>query len=303
MAKIISDNIPAIFIPFIIFPYIFIAAGCTGNDITSDAYGNFEATEVMVSAETGGRLLSLAADEGDRLTKAEVVAQVDTMALYLEHRQLNAQKASILTRLQEVRAGADVLREQKSVASVERDRVRRMHDDGAATRRQLDDAEGKVSVLERQITAAETKENSIRSEARVVDAQLERLRDRIERATVRNPVAGTVLSRYAEPGEMVSSGKPLYKLADLETMYLRAYISGSQLAEVETGQTVEVLFDGPGGSLERIEGEISWIASRGEFTPRTIETREERVNTVYAVKVRVPNDGRLKIGMPGEVKF
>ena len=277
--------------------------GCTGNEVTSDAYGNFEATEVMVSAESGGRLLSLNAREGARLTKGEITAQIDTMALFLEARQLEAQRESILMRLQEIRAEADVLRRQKSVAKVELDRVRRMYDDGSATRRQLDEIEGMVSVLEHRITATVTKENSIRSEARVLDAQLERQRDRLSRATVRNPADGTVLNRYVEPGEMISSGRPLYKLADLETMYLRAYISGSQLAEVETDQVVTVVFDGPGGTLAQIDGVVSWIASRGEFTPRTIETREERVNTVYAIKVRVQNDGRLKIGMPGEVKF
>ena len=280
-----------------------LVGGCSGNDTTSDAFGNFEATEVMVSSEAGGRLLSLNVREGSRLTGGQAVGQVDTVSLHLEALQLQAQKESVLSRMDEVRAEADVLRQQQKVANVELDRIQRMFDDGSATRRQLDDAGGKVSVLERQIAAAETKQNSISSEAGVLDAQLERLRDRIARAQIHNPRDGTVLTRYAEAGEMVSPGKPLYKLADMETMFLRAWISGSQLAEVETGQMVDVLFDGPGGSIERMEGEISWIASRGEFTPRTIETREERVNTVYAIKVRVQNDGRIKIGMPGEVTF
>lgn len=289
------------FIYIILLSVIF--GGCAGNDDASDAYGNFEATEVMISAETGGRLIEMNAEEGLRLTEGEIAGQVDTLALILEKRQLQAQKEAVLTRLQEVRAEADVHREQKAVATVELDRVQSMYEDGAATRRQLDEAEGNVRVLTRQIAAAESREYSIRSEAGVIDAQMERLQDRLDRATVRNPRAGTVLTRYVEPGEMVSAGKPLYKLADLETMYLRAYISGSQLAEAEPGQTVDVLFDGPDGTLESMKGEISWVASRGEFTPQTIETREERVNTVYAMKVRVPNDGRLRIGMPGEVRF
>ncbi|MEX0680063.1 MAG: HlyD family efflux transporter periplasmic adaptor subunit [Balneolales bacterium] len=287
----------------LLFISILIIGGCAGKEEASDAYGNFEATEVMVSAEAGGRLMSLEAGEGVRLTGGEVIGRVDTLALFLEIRQIEAQREAVLARLQELEAEANVLRQQKAVANLELGRIQRMYEDGSATLRQLDDTEGKVSVLERQITAAESKDISIHSEARVLEAQMERLRERIDRATVRNPVDGTVLARYAEPGEIVSPGQPLYKLADLETMYLRAYISGSQLANVETGKKVGVLFDGPNGTIEQIEGEISWIASRGEFTPRTIETREERVNTVYAIKVRVQNDGRLKIGMPGEVQF
>ncbi len=280
-----------------------LLGGCGTDDTLSDAYGNFEATEVMVSAETGGRLVSFSVEEGAKMASGYVAGWVDTLSLNIQKRQLEAQKAAILSRLLDTRAQADVYREQKAVAKVELDRIRRMFDDGSATRRQLDEVEGNIRVFNRQIAAAETQENSIRSEARVIDAHMEELQDRIKRSAIRNPKSGTVLAKYAEPGEMVSPGKPLFKLADLETMHLRAYLSGSQLPQVQLGQTVEVLFDGPDGTIERINGEISWIASRGEFTPRTIQTREERVNTVYAMKVRVRNDGRLKIGMPGEVIF
>ena len=280
-----------------------LLAGCgPGNDAT-DAWGNFEATEVMVSAETGGRLLSLDVEEGARLESGRVAGWVDTIPLNLKVRQIEAQKEAVLSRLVSARAQADVHREQKAVAEVELERVRRMFDDGAATQRQLDDAMGKIRVLDRQIDATGAEMGSIRSEARVIDAQIAELRDRMERSAIRTPVSGTVLAKYAEAGEMAAPGKPLFKIADLETMYLRAYISGAQLADVRLGQPVEVLFDGPDGTLDRISGEISWIASRGEFTPRTIQTRDERVTTVYAIKVRVRNDGRLKIGMPGEVRF
>jgi HlyD family secretion protein len=280
-----------------------VLSGCGPGDDTPDAWGNFEATEVMVSAETGGRLLSFDVEEGARLDSGQVAGWVDTIPLNLKVRQLEAQKEAVLSRLVNIRAQADVHREQKAVAEVELERVRRMFDDGAATQRQLDDVSGRIRILDRQIDAAGAEAGSIRSEARVIDAQVAELRDRTERSAIRAPVSGTVLVKYAEAGEMAAPGKPLFKLADLETMYLRAYISGAQLGGVRLGQPVEVLFDGSDGTLDRLTGEVSWIASRGEFTPRTIQTRDERVTTVYAIKVRVRNDGRLKIGMPGEVRF
>lgn len=280
-----------------------LLAGCGPGNDTSDAWGSFEATEVMVSAEAGGRLLSFDVEEGARLDSGQMAGLVDTIPLNLKVRQLEAQKEAVLSRLVNIRAQADVLREQKAVAEVELERIRRMFGDGAATQRQLDDVSGRIRILDRQIDASGAEVGSIRSEARVIDAQIAELRDLTERSAIRAPVSGTVLAKYAEAGEMAARGKPLFKLADLETMYLRAYISGAQLGEVRLGQPVEVLFDGPDGILDRLSGEVSWIASRGEFTPRTIQTREERVTTVYAIKVRVRNDGRLKIGMPGEVRF
>ncbi len=280
-----------------------LLAGCGSDNDSTDAWGNFEATEVMVSAETGGRLIAFEAEEGVRLDSGRVAGWVDTIPLDLKIQQLEAQKEAILSRLANARAQADVHREQKDVAEVELERVRRMFADGASTQRQLDEAAGRVRVLDRQIEAAETQKGSIRSEARVLDVQMMEIRDRMDRSAIRTPISGTVLTKYAEAGEMAAPGKPLFKLADLQTMYLRAYISGAQLGEVRLGQSVEVLFDGPDGTMDRISGEISWIASRGEFTPRTIQTRDERITTVYAMKVRVRNDGRLKIGMPGEVRF
>ncbi len=280
-----------------------ILAGCgTGTD-APDAWGAFEATEVMVSAETGGRLIAFNVSEGVQVKSDFVAGWVDTLPLNLQMRQLESQKAAILSRLQNAEAQSEIYREQKAVAGVELERTMRMFDDGAATQRQLDDTEGRIRVLRRQIDASEAQKNSIRSEARVIDAQMDELRDRVDRSAIRSPITGTVLAKYAEPGEMASPGMPLFKLANLDTMYLRAYISGSQLAEARLGQSATVMFDGPDGAINQMEGKISWIASRGEFTPRTIQTREERVNTVYAIKVRVHNDGQLKIGMPGEVRF
>jgi len=287
-------------------PVILIAIlmwSCGNDRPPSDAYGSFESTEVIISAEAGGRLIAFHPQEGERIDERQVLGLVDTIGLSLEKEQLLAQHQAVLSRLESNRAQADVHREQLKVARTEHDRILRLFDEGAATARQMDEAEGGIRVLERQIRAVEAQNADVRSEARVVEAQMERVRDRINRSLVFSPRGGTVLTRYVEPGEMVSPGKPLCKVADLDTMYLRAWISGGQLGQVRLGQQARVLFDGADGAVEELPGEVSWVASRGEFTPRTIQTRDERVNTVYAVKIRVVNDGRLKIGMPGEVVF
>jgi HlyD family secretion protein len=297
-------NLNSILSPFLLhLLLLFLATACSPDNDRSDAYGNFEATEIDVSAETSGRLVAFTIEEGQQISAGEVAGMVDTLTLHLNLQQLRAQKASVLSRLDEVRAEAAVLSEQKQLAETESERISRLAADNAATRRQLDDATGRVNVLQRQIEAVGSRRGSIRSEAEVIDTRIELLRDQIRRSSVTSPVSGTVLAKYAEPGEMVSPGKPLFRVAELETMYLRVYVSGSQLPGIEPGGRVEVLIDAPDGTLDSLEGEISWIASRGEFTPRTIQTREDRVNTVYAVKIRVPNDGRLKIGMPGEARF
>jgi HlyD family secretion protein len=247
-------------------PAVIFLTGC-GNDVPpSDAYGTFESTEVIISAETAGRLVLFDAQEGDRIEKGQILGWVDTLGLSLEVAQLKAQRLAVLARLESNRAQADVHREQLKVARNELQRVRRLHDDGAATDRQLDEAEGNAGILERQIRSVEAQQSGIRSEAQVIEAQMARLRDRIERSAVRSPLSGTVLARHAEPGEMVSPGKALCKVADLDTMYLRAWISGGQLGQLRIGQQVRVLFDGPDGKLEQLTGEVSWIASRGEFT-------------------------------------
>lgn len=283
---------------------LIVLAGCTNNENGSDAYGNFEATEVLISSEANGRLLTFTVKEGKVLEVGEVVGLVDTLQLDLQRAQLLAQREAVRTKTPNVVAQVEVLKEQKNVALTEKARIEKLLQGQAATEKQLDDVNGQISVLDRQISSIRTQNASILGEIDVLDAQLAQLEDQIQRSIVVNPIAGTVLVTYAEPHELTAAGKPLYKMANLEEVYLRAYVSGDQLPHIQIGQTVEVLIDENQTENRSMKGEISWIASQAEFTPKIIQTKEERVNLVYAFKVRVANpDGALKIGMPGEVVF
>ena len=276
--------------------------GCSAGNDRADAYGNFEATEVIVSAAATGRILTLAVEEGQQVEKGTAVGVVDTLQLTLQRSQLVASRRAVLSRIQGVDAQIAVLVEQRAVANRDRDRVVRLLSDKAATQKQLDDVDGQISVLDRQIEQAKTQLHTIRAEVAALDAQIARIEDQIAEAVITNPLTGTVLTTYAEPKEITAYGKPLYRVADLSTMTLRAYISGDQLPHVRIGQEVEVRIDQDRNSVRALDGEVTWISSEAEFTPKLIQTKKERVNLVYAVKVRVDNpDGAVKIGMPGEV--
>ena len=278
--------------------------GCTNDQHIADAYGNFEATELVISSEATGKLLGFTADEGRILQIGEIVGLVDTLQLTLQRNQLAASRRAVRSRIPSVVAQIDVLEEQKRVARIEVDRVEKLLQDQAATQKQLDDMIGQISVIDRQIQSIRTQNTTILSELEAMDAQIAQIDDALGKCRIINPVTGTVLVSYAEPFELTAQGKPLYKLADLETMYLRAYISGSQLPHIRLGQRVTVLVDEDEEANRPLQGEISWIASQSEFTPKLIQTKEERVNLVYAFKVRIANpDGAIKIGMPGEVVF
>jgi HlyD family secretion protein len=278
------------------------AVGCTAGEPGADAFGNFEATEVRVSAEVGGRLLEFPVEAGQTLAAGATVARGETTALELEQAQLAARHQATLSRRQAVDAQIATLQEQQRLAVAELARTEALVADQAATPQQLDRVRSEAAVLEQRIREARAQYPTIADEAAVVDAQMASLEDRIARAAVVNPVAGTVLTVYAEPGELVAPGQRLYDIADLSALKLRAYVSGAQLARLTLGQSVEVAIDQDGDSLRFLPGEIVWIASEAEFTPSTLQTREERVDRVYAFKVRVANpDGVLKIGMPGEV--
>lgn len=291
--------------------------GCDGDE-TADAYGNFEATEVTVSAEAQGRLVHLRAAEGDRLQTGDVVGRVDTTKLALQRRALLAQRQSLqaqrmatLAQLPEIQAQVAVLRAQLETAEEELARTRRLHDNEAATARELNQREGEVMQLRKQIEQARTRVSAVRQQAASTAAQVEQLASqvaeldaRISDAQVVNPVAGTVLTRVAEQGEFVQPGAPLYTVANLDTLTLHAYATGRQLPELRLGMHVQVLVDGEAGRLHTMPGEVVWIADEAQFTPTPIQTRENRAELVYAFDVRVPNpEGRLKIGMPGEVLF
>ena len=281
-----------------------LLGGCASEGPVPDAYGNFEAREIAVSSEVAGRILDLRAREGQELEQGAVAAQIDSMQLHLQRRQIAARLEAVRARFPGIAAQQEVVRAQLAHARRELQRLDSLVAKGAATEKQRDDLAGQVSVLDEQLEAAGTQRSPVAAELDVLQAQLASVEDQIARTTVVNPLSGVVLVRFAEPAELVAPGRPLYELAPLDTLELRAYLSGGQLSEVRLGQQVDVAFDGPAGALERLSGTVSWIASEAEFTPKMIQTREERVNLVYAFKVRVPNhDGRLKIGMPGEVFF
>lgn len=283
---------------------VVLLAGCGSDDQRSDAYGDFEATEVLISSEAAGRLLAFDIDEGVELAAGETVGYVDTVQLALQRDQLMANRAALRSRIDGVLTQINVLEEQRRVATVELDRIRRLMEARASTQKQLDDIEGQVSVIDKQIVSTRSQNATIRREIDAVDAQIRQLEDRIRRSIIVNPVRGTVLVKFAEAYEQTGVGSPLYKIADLSTMHLRAYISGDQLPDLSLGQNVTVILDKNRSDNQSLEGQVSWIASDAEFTPKTIQTKEERVNLVYAFKVRVRNPGGLiKIGMPGEVRF
>lgn len=278
--------------------------GCGTGDEDADAYGHFEATEVLISAEGSGRLLAFDVDEGERLRPGVQVGLIDTTQLALKRREVAAQRAAARAKIAGVLAEISVLEEERRAARTELERIRQLVADEAATGQQFDERTARVRVLDERIAAVRIRNEPILGEIAALDAVLAGVDEQLRRSRIVNPVAGTILTTYAEPYELVSPGKPLYTIAALDTMYLRAYVSGAQLPHVHLGQPVEVLIDEDAERLRTLPGEVAWIASEAEFTPQMVQTKEERVTLVYAVKVRVPNpEGTLKIGMPGEVRW
>ncbi len=272
---------------------------CNNNE-KADGYGNFEATEITVSSEANGKLEFINLEEGQVIEKNAFVGLVDTLQLYLNKQQLLASKAMVASKSGGVWSQVSVLNEQLQTAKTEAQRVQNMFNDKAATQRQLDQATSQVDVLKKQIKNVETQNAPIVNEVKSIDAKIAQINDQIVKSKITNPRKGTVLTKFAEPGEIVSFGKPLYKLANMEEMTLRVYISETQLPNIKIGQTVNVKIDS-GEDMKDYTGTISWISSSAEFTPKIIQTKEERVNLVYAVKIDVKNDGSLKIGMPAEM--
>ena len=268
----------------------------------ADAYGNFEATEVTVSAEASGRVLRLDVEEGARLAAAADVGLIDTTTLALQRAELLARRAAAQARVREVDANAATLETQRVIAERELARTRRLLAQQAATAQQGDRAERDAKVLGDQLQGAAATRSTVGKEVASIDAQVASIDELLRRSRVVAPGGGTVLARYVEPGEFVQLGTPLFKMAALDTLTLRAYLSGAQLAQVALGQSLTVRVDAGGDSLRTVQGRVTWIAATAEFTPTPIQTREERTVQVYAVKLAVPNvDGRLRIGMPAEV--
>lgn len=283
-----------------------LAVSC-GTEAEFDAQGSFEATEVVVSAEAAGRILWFDAEEGTAVEPGVRIGQIDTLQLDLQRRQLEAQQAALLASRPDIRAQAAALREQIAKQERELTRVQNLLRDGAATTKQRDDIEAQIRILQSQLSAAlsslDKSTVTIDGNAAVVEAQIAALDDRITRCRIASPIAGVVLTKYAEAGELAAVGKPLLKVADLEHLYLRAYFTSEQLAAIRVGDAVTVTADFGGDQRYDYEGRITWISPESEFTPKTIQTRDSRANLVYAAKIAVRNDGRLKIGLAGEVRL
>ena len=298
-----------------------LLAGCGPNNNTSDAEGTFEADEVIVSAEVPGKIMSLNLDEGSVLKKDSVVGEIDSIPLQLQKAQIEASISALHQKTMDVAPQVKLLQDQIAVqktqlanAIMERDRTERLIKADAATTKQLDDWNNQIDVLKKQMavneqqikvqeTSTGTQNSSVLSESKPLRQSVAQIEDQLKRANIKNPVSGTVLTKYAMAGEETAAGKALYKIADLSVITLRVYITGTQVAQVKLGQKVKVLVDSTATTYRTYPGIVTFISDKAEFTPKTIQTKDERANLVYAVKIHVKNDGYLKIGMYGEVKF
>ncbi|MEP1093864.1 MAG: HlyD family efflux transporter periplasmic adaptor subunit [Cyclobacteriaceae bacterium] len=273
---------------------------CSPDNDRADGYGNFEATEITISSESNGKLVLFNIAEGQELAKGTLVGYVDTLAFALKREQLVVSKDVIVSKSRGVLSQIAVLNARLDAATIEKDRVVQLIEDSAGTQKQLDDVNGQIDVIKQQIKSVEVQNAPVVSELKNMDVQIRQIEDQIEKSKIINPVSGTVLVKYAEPNEIASFGRPLYKIADLSTMELRVFVSETQLSNVKIGQEVGVKIDSD-SDMKSYAGTITWIASEAEFTPKIIQTKEERVALVYAVKISVENDGSLKIGMPAEM--
>ena len=271
---------------------------------TPDAYGNVEAIEVVVGSQATGQLVAYTPAEGSRMNSGAVAAIVDTSGLVLQLQQIAAQRTASASHVNEVRHQIDVLETQRAIAERSYERTRRLFAEQAATAQQLDQAERDYRTLVAQIGATHAQVETATQDAASSDARVAQIRDQIHKSVVTNPLAGTVLTTYAKTGEFVQMGQPLYKIANLDTVELRAYVTEPQLAHIRIGQRATVSVDAGGEQRRALPGTIAWIASEAEFTPTPIQTRDERANLVYAIKIRVPNTANvLKIGMPADVEL
>ena len=281
-----------------------LAISCT-KEAEFDAQGTFEATEVVVSSEATGRILNFDIEEGMAIAANQAVGTIDSLQLHLQRKQLVAQQSALLASRPDVKKQVAALREQIAKQKTELRRVDNMLRDGAATQKQKDDIKAQIKILEGQLEAQlstlDKNTSTINGNSVVLEAQIAALDDRISKCRIISPVGGTVLVKYAEAGELASAGKPLMKIADLKNIYLRAYFTSDQLANVKLGDEVKVVADFGGTERYDYTGRVAWISSESEFTPKTIQTKDSRANLVYAVKIAVENDGRLKIGLAGEV--
>jgi HlyD family secretion protein len=307
---------------YVIFPMAVAGfGGCNLNNNVSDASGTFEADEVIVSSEVTGKILKMDIQEGSVLAKDSVVALIDSSQLVLQKEQVEASISALGQKTMDVKPQLKLLQDQITVqqaqlenALYEKSRTEKLIKADAATTKQLDDLNNQIDVLQKQIavnqqqikvqqTSTGTQNATVLSESGPLRRSVAQIQDQVNRTSVVNPLSGTVLTKYAMAGEVTTPGKALYKIADLSTITLRAYITGTQLSAVKLNQTVKVLVDDGPSKFRDYQGVIYWISDKAEFTPKTIQTKDERANLVYAIKIHVKNDGYLKIGMYAEVKF
>ena len=280
---------------------------CGNKEKEYDATGVFEATETVVCAEQNGSLMVFDVEEGDRLEQGREVALIDTVQLWLKMQQAEATKKVYRSQKPDMEKQLASIREQLAKACQEQQRYRELVADGAAPRKMLDDADSQVEVLQRQMEALRSSlsvsTDALDRQMEAADVQREQILDQLQKCHVRTPASGTVIEKYVERGEFVATGKPLFKMADTAHMYLRAYVTSAQLQHIRIGQKAKVYADYGEGQKREYAGTVTWISSRSEFTPKTILTDDERADLVYALKVAVKNDGYIKMGMYGEVKF
>ena len=280
-----------------------LLTGCKNKTDQADAYGNFEATEVIVSAETSGRIMKFNVTEGAEIDQGSEIALIDTTLFHLQKAEIKAGMKGVKTRINSVNAQNDILNQQIANLNINIARIENMLKDDAATKKQYDDLNGQVAVLEKQIAANNTQRASVAAELDVYESKNTTLNEQVIRSCVKSPLKGTVIEKYAEAGEMTAAGKPLVKIADLTVIILKVYVSGAQLGSIRTGQEVIVRIDKGKKDYSSFKGTISYISGKAEFTPKIIQTKEERVTFVYGVTVDVVNDGSIKSGMPGEAIF
>ncbi len=278
-------------------------AGCRNSAEKADAYGSFEATEVIVSAETSGRIMRIEVSEGAFVEEGSVIALVDTTFFHLQKAELEAGMGSIRSRMQTIGAQNGILEQQIANLNVEIARIQKLIRDEAATRKQYDDLTGQVAVLRKQITANNTQKASVAAELSVYETKKATLEEQLRRCVVKSPLKGTVIEKYAEAGELTTAGKPLAKIADMTVIRIKVYVSGAQLGRVHLGQDCTIRVDDGVKGYRSYTAKITHVSEKAEFTPKIIQTKEERVTMVYAVTIDVQNDGTLKSGMSGEAFF
>jgi HlyD family secretion protein len=295
---------------YIILLGIALLAGftsCKKSDSDYDAAGTFEATEVTVSSEGSGKLLAFDVEEGQVLQANQQVGAIDSVQLYLRKQQLKASSKSIQVRRPDVQTQIAAIQQQIATAKTDKNRIVNLLKGNAATQKQLDDINGQISVLEKQLEAQKTTlvttNQGMTEDTQGLKIQIEQIEDQLNKCRIISPITGTVLVKYAEKGELTMPGKALFKIADTDNMILRAYITSNQLSQLKIGQKVKVSSDFGADKMKEYSGTVAWVSNKAEFTPKTIETRDERANLVYAVKINVKNDGTLKIGMYGNVEF